>query len=130
MDNAHKNIHVDIKQILSDWTEVCNNKNLLENEDFLDKMHSHILTLESHSHQLKKYAHIQHLIDHILHTPGGAPIVSNKTLFDCAMEYTGKDIKNSSFYQYLEKSLAASTKDTNFLFNSLAILDEKLESAA
>ena len=130
MDLSIAKIHEDIRDILHDWKAVCNNHLLLKDGVFLEKMHMHIILLEEHSLFLKEYKHIYELLDHILHTPGGAPFVSDKTLFDCARSYKRAQKEDSDLYHYLDKSLTSSEETSNFLFNSLAILDEKIVDAA
>jgi hypothetical protein len=130
MNPLIKKIQEDIRDIIYDWKSVCNNHSLLKDTVFLEKMHTHIILLEEHSTHLKKHKHIYDLLDHILHTPAGAPIVSDKTLFDCAKTYDASEKEDSALYQYLNKSLTSSEETSNFLFNSLSILDEKIIKAA
>lgn len=130
MDPSISKIHEDIRDILYDWKSVCNNHSLLTNESFLEKMHTHILLLEEHSLFLKEHKHIHDLIEHILHTPSGAPSVSSKTLYECAKDFIPSQKKDSSLYHYLSKSLSSSDENSNFLFNSLAMLDEQIIKAA
>ncbi len=127
MDNFINIVHLDIKAVLSDWKAVCRNHKLLEMNQFLEKMQNHILLLDTHCEGLTKQKQIHSLLVHVLHTPPGAPIAIEKPLADCAKEFQPKNVKESLFYQYLQRSLISSDENNNYLFNSLLLLDEKLE---
>ncbi len=129
MENIINIIHLDIKAVLSDWKAVCQNHKLLEMNQFLEKMQNHILLLDTHCEGLTKKKQIHSLLVHVLHTPPGAPIAIEKPLADCAKEYQSKSSKDSLFYQYLKRSLTSCDENDNYLFNSLLLLDEKLETA-
>lgn len=129
MEEKYSKIHEDVQNILYDWADICKDPSLLE-EAFLQKMQGHILRLNKHLPTLKGDKRLYSLFQHLLHTPPGAPIVCEKTLFQCAQEYASSEAKNSSLYHYLSRSLTTSEKQSNFLFNSLALLDSGLDKAA
>lgn len=117
-------IHEDLLSLLNDWQAICIDRILLEEGSFVEKVKDHILLLDKHCKDLKSHQHLHDLIYHVLHTPSGAPVVSDGTILDLA-----RDEKNSSLYNYLNKSLDNSKKE-NFLFASLYILDEKLKEVS
>jgi hypothetical protein len=121
MEKILSTIHEDLKSLLADWHLVCKNHALLEKSDFLNKVRNHILLLDTHTEDLKSNRSIHDLIHHILHTPPGAPAAFQGTLLDCA-----KDEQNSALHEYLQKTLSSSDEKSNFLFNSLSILDDRL----
>ncbi len=129
MEDSMQNVHDDILKVLYDWKQICQNHHLLDRSDFLNKMHNHILLLDDHLAKLNENNPIYKLLIHVLHTPGGAPIVTKDSLSDCAKDYSAEHSSKSTFYQYLKKSLISSNEHENFLFVSLSILDEKLQSS-
>ena len=129
MSKTTENLHKDITLLLKDWKEVCKDHQLVTKPSFLKKMRGHILLLNTHSSSYKKNKKIYHLLKHILHTPMGAPIVLEQSLYECAKTYTSNKSKETSLQEYLSKSLSSSKEKDNFLFISLSILDEELLKA-
>jgi hypothetical protein len=130
MSNQREEIFKDIQRILKDWKQICKDHSLLERVDFLEKMHAHILTLETHSQQFKKDKTLHALIFHILHTPSGAPNVTKETLYESSKSFCREKAKESSFHLFLQKSLNSSNEEDNYLFNCLSIVKNELKKVA
>jgi len=121
MEKVIYDIHTDLTSLLEDWKSVCENQEILEEGSFVEDVKNHILLLDQHCESLKVHNEIHDLISHLLHTPIGAPIVFKETLLECAQS------KNAIvLHDYLKKSLATSENKSNFLFDSLSILDQQL----
>ncbi|MCH9621508.1 MAG: hypothetical protein S4CHLAM20_09300 [Chlamydiia bacterium] len=121
MDKIIVDIHTDLKSLLRDWDQVCSDNALTEKAEFIEKVKEHILLLDRHSEELKEHKTLHDLIYHILHTPAGAPMVFKESLLECAQK------ESNVLHDYLIKSLNSSDQKTNFLFNSLSILNDQLQ---
>jgi hypothetical protein len=128
MEPSNHIVHKAIESVLIDWKQICRNHYLLDENTFLNKMHNHILFLDAHLNTLVKTKKIHDLLFHLLHTPGGAPIVIQKSISECAKEFSNTHPYDTLFYHYLKKSLTSSNEEDNFLFTSLLILDEELKN--
>ena len=130
MNKDIEKVYADVKSLLEDWRQVCRKHELLEQKDFLGNMKDHILALDEHTEKLSSHKKIHDLLFHILHTPGGAPVVMEESLFSSAKQFTIGDAGHSSLHKFLEKSLTSSNEHDNYLFNSISILEEQLKRAA
>jgi hypothetical protein len=130
MESSKEIIHQDLLSLVTDWEEVFDDHSLVESAPFLKKMHEHILVFESHLNSFQGDAKIKDLISHILHTPSGAPISTNKSLLQSATSFDEEDLKTSTFYKFMKRSIDVTDKSTNYVFNSFRLLEEMTKSSS
>ena len=96
----------DLTEFTTSWDRAQQNGILIDQKKFLDGLAEKILRLDRHAKEVgeipewKEFASQVHFI---LHTPWGAPIVSDRTLLQAAITYPDEVPESSSLSYLLHK---------------------------
>ena len=120
----------DLRRFTEDWENLIKHSELAKNSKFLKNFADHIrhLDIDTQREDLpENVENFAHLIHHMLSTPFGAPIVSEKTLMEAALTLEFQDPIRSDLSEMTLEFLQLSPSDHNELVTLFHSFYEKLK---
>jgi hypothetical protein len=105
-------------------------KDIVNEKKYLDAIAKDIVVLDRHAQEVSEihhYKEVAKLIQYILHTPCGAPIVTDATLFDAATIYPDEISKKSTLHLIFNEFSKYLKKNRLPFFDTLALLSDEIK---